>query len=401
MNKRILFGVAVTSCLAGAQILAAAPPVVVPPKDDGKPKQSSTPVLEDPTLSPGQARLDHRIEWAPEMGNIPTEIAEGAQARGLKSASGSIRCHVTVVGSMGECVLLRESPEGSGMGKVALSMSARFLVKPLMRDGKPVEAMIDILVPWAPPQGGNVGTAVDKGDMTVNSRTTYARVVWTTSASYADLLNALPAKARATNVGGIAILRCVFTDTGKLSLCHVSSEMPAGYGFANAALHLTDHFTAPAKTADGKSVEGAWVTLNVLFPPGMADGSAISVSSVQWLGQPTPQQWTSVYPPKARAADVTRGSATLSCTVDVDGGLKACGVTDETPAGVGFGAAAMAATPAFVMKVWNDDGEAMVGRTITFPLTFQTKDGAMRASIGAPIAQRSATAESPTASQNR
>src|SRR6185312_9781748 len=101
--------------------------------------------------------------------------------------------------------------------------------------------------------------------------------------------------------------------------------------------------------------------------------------------QPTPQQWTSVYPPRARAADVGSGSATLSCTVDVDGGLKDCGVADETPGGLGFGAAAMASAPAFVMKVWNDDGEAMVGRTITFPLTFQTKDGAMRASIGAPV----------------
>ncbi len=221
--------------------------------------------------------------------------------------------------------------------------------------------------------------------MTVGTHANYTHVVWTSSASYADLLAALPAKAKAANVGGTAVLKCVFTDAGKLSACSASSELPAGYGFGNAALDLTDHFKAPAKGPDGKSVQGAWVTMNVLFPPGLADGSAMNVTSVQWLGQPTAQQWASVYPPKAKAAGVTGGSATLSCTVEVDGGLKACGVKDEAPAGMGFGAAAMAATPVFVMRQWNDDGEPMVGRKITFPLTFQVKGGAMTASIGAPV----------------
>jgi hypothetical protein len=365
MNKRILFGMTAAFGLAGAGAMAT--------------------VLEEPKLSPGQAKFDHPIVWAPEMGRVPLDIPEGAIAKGLKSGSATVRCPVTVAGSISECTLLNETPEGSGMGKASLVAATQFLVNPPQRDGKPVEAMIDIIVPWAPPEGGRTGSSVGRGDMSVGTHPTYTHVVWTNSASYADLLAAVPVKAKAANVSGTAVLRCVFTDTGTLSACHATSELPAGYGFGNAAMDLAPHFKAPAKAADGKSVKDAWVTVNVLFPPGLGDGSAMSVTSVQWLGQPTAQQWASVYPPKAKAAGVTAGSATLSCTVEVDGGLKACGVKDETPAGMGFGAAAMAAVPVFVMKQWNDDGEPMVGRKITFPLTFQVKAGAMTASIGAPL----------------
>jgi hypothetical protein len=364
MHRRIWFGVAAASCLASTQAIAA--------------------VLEDPVLSPGQAKLDHSLQWAPEMGRVPISLPEGAIAKGLKSGQAIIRCRLTVVGSLGECTLLDETP-GSGMGKASLSMSSQFLFVPAVRDGKPVEVMIDIKIPWAPPQGGTTGTAVGKGDMSVATHATYSHVAWTSSPSYADLLAALPARAKAGNVSGTVALRCAFTDDGKLSGCNIANELPAGYGFGDAALNLAPHFKAPAKGPDGKSLRGSWVNLSIFFLPGLDDGSAMSISSVQWLGQPTAQQWASVYPPKAKAAGVTAGSATLSCTVEVDGGLKACGVKDETPAGMGFGAAAMAATPVFVMKQWNDDGEAMVGRKIALPLTFQVKGGAMTASVGAPL----------------
>ena len=86
-----------------------------------------------------------------------------------------------------------------------------------------------------------------------------------------------------------------------------------------------------------------------------------------WQKGPTPAEMNAVYPPDALKANLA-GSATVECTVDATGLLADCVVVNESPAGSGFGAAAMALSPKFQMPAKSPSGASMAGRTVRFPV---------------------------------
>lgn len=67
-----------------------------------------------------------------------------------------------------------------------------------------------------------------------------------------------------------------------------------------------------------------------------------------WRIRPTTDQLQAVYPRAAQTGG-KGGEALLSCKVTVQGVLADCKVESESPPGVGFGAAALALTPQFLM----------------------------------------------------
>ncbi|MBA4792186.1 MAG: energy transducer TonB [Phenylobacterium sp.] len=88
-----------------------------------------------------------------------------------------------------------------------------------------------------------------------------------------------------------------------------------------------------------------------------------------WLRMPTPQDLHAVAPAEAIRKGVG-GRATLVCLVSRQGALFDCAVESETPAGMGFGAAAIALTPQLLMKPGTKNGEPVVSRThIPFDFT--------------------------------
>jgi TonB family protein len=87
----------------------------------------------------------------------------------------------------------------------------------------------------------------------------------------------------------------------------------------------------------------------------------------KWEKGPTPAEMNAVYPPDALKANLA-GSATVECAVDATGLLADCAVVGESPAGSGFGAAAMALSPKFQMPLKSPSGASMVGRTVRFPI---------------------------------
>ncbi|HEV2531085.1 TonB family protein [Phenylobacterium sp.] len=88
-------------------------------------------------------------------------------------------------------------------------------------------------------------------------------------------------------------------------------------------------------------------------------GSAqAQTSNADWLRKPTRDQLLSVWPPAALKRQV-KGSATVSCTVTVQGALRDCKVTEESPPGMGFGSAALALTPQFLMRPALKNGVAV------------------------------------------
>lgn len=62
------------------------------------------------------------------------------------------------------------------------------------------------------------------------------------------------------------------------------------------------------------------------------------ITNVSWAQHPTPD-----YPAAAMAQGLKSGSAQLNCGVRAAGGLSDCRIVSETPAGAGFGAAAVSA----------------------------------------------------------
>jgi periplasmic protein TonB len=94
------------------------------------------------------------------------------------------------------------------------------------------------------------------------------------------------------------------------------------------------------------------------------------VTQPDWVRRPSDSEFKAVYPPVARAAKV-EGRASIRCTIDNDGRLQNCSVTSETPAGHGFGEAALKLSHLMFMRGMTKDGSAVAGGRITIPISFR------------------------------
>ncbi len=95
----------------------------------------------------------------------------------------------------------------------------------------------------------------------------------------------------------------------------------------------------------------------------------VADTKADWLKQPTSADVLGVWPMGAWRKSLS-GSAKISCQVSVHGALMGCTVASETPAGEGFGAAAIALTPQFLMKPATRDGRPIVS-TVNIPVNFK------------------------------
>ena len=93
-----------------------------------------------------------------------------------------------------------------------------------------------------------------------------------------------------------------------------------------------------------------------------------------WVEKPTLQDLVAVYPKAAEKADVT-GMVMMACGVRQDGRLHACAIRQETPAGHGFGRAALKLSPRFRMEASQPDGRPTGGMEVTIPIKFAISPG--------------------------
>lgn len=86
-----------------------------------------------------------------------------------------------------------------------------------------------------------------------------------------------------------------------------------------------------------------------------------------WSKGPSAAEMMAAYPPAALAENLA-GSAVVECTVGGSGELADCAVASESVSGAGFGAAALALAPKFLLPTRSPSGATTVGRTVRFPL---------------------------------
>lgn len=152
------------------------------------------------------------------------------------------------------------------------------------------------------------------------------------------------AQARPANLPrgqtGYAAIRCKAAEDRSLTGCGVAIDNPSGLGLGQWLLNTAPYYRLKP-VAEGGEPAGADVVLIGDWLPFDTPPS--------WLKKPTERDLETVWPVEAWKKG-EGGKAVISCIVTVQGALRDCLVTSESPAGAHFGDAAVALTPQLLFK---------------------------------------------------
>lgn len=199
--------------------------------------------------------------------------------------------------------------------------------------------------------------------------------VWTRQPSGQQISALRPARVVTERMSGGAVLDCVVTATGALSGCKVEREAPRGYGFGAAALKAAPLFRMAPATADGRATAGARVRAPVTFDARRVGGVMTVMAHPMWIGAPDLAAVQAAYPPSAGGAS---GKAVVRCAFDIEGRATDCELKSESPAGKGFGAAALGLADDFVLRHEAGDADILPGIVADIPFAFQSPEAKAR-----------------------
>jgi TonB family protein len=103
------------------------------------------------------------------------------------------------------------------------------------------------------------------------------------------------------------------------------------------------------------------------FPP--PPPTDFSLSDVRWVRAPNARDFARYYPHRALEQDQS-GRVVLDCIAAANGALD-CSVTEESPTGWGFGAAALSIARQARIEPTAADGSSVAGRRVRLPLAFR------------------------------
>lgn len=279
-------------------------------------------------------------------------------------------CKVSLQGALFDCWVATETPEGAGFGGAALALAPQLLMKPAVRDGKPVVSQIQVPINFRTPDL-SLGTRIPgAGPYQGPSRAALTGMDWTSAPSYAEVAAAYPEEAKAKMVGGRVTLNCSFKAEGRLAGCETVNEEPERLGFAKAAKTLYGSFVGPAVLPDGTKTAGMLTQISFTFATEMLDPSRRVVGKPVWAAMPSGSDFARAYPEAAKQAGLATGRAVLLCDIAAGGRLSACSAESEEPAGMGFGDAALALSGGFRLQPWTVEGLPVVGGKVRAPIRY-------------------------------
>ncbi len=196
---------------------------------------------------------------------------------------------------------------------------------------------------------------------------------WASVPSAADIAAAYP-RVAAGLAEGDAKIYCNIDPKGRLYFCTLSQEYPDRKDFGPAALRLSRKFVVKVDPAHPRPASANWIDISIHFTNPAAPAAVPQVMHPDWTLLPDADKTASLYPAAASQAGVRTGVGRVDCRVGDDGGLGDCKVVGEEPAGLGFGAAALAAAPAMHANLWSRDGLRTPGAHVVAPLRFNADD---------------------------
>lgn len=126
-------------------MLSEIPPLPIAPTV-AKPVPAAPPVIAPPTAAPAPAPEPPKppVITQPTWRRLPSaeDMARYYPDRALRLGvvgEATLNCAVTASGAVEGCHVAHESPRGEGFGAAALKMSSLFAIRPMTRDGQPVE----------------------------------------------------------------------------------------------------------------------------------------------------------------------------------------------------------------------------------------------------------------------
>ena len=180
---------------------------------------------------------------------------------------------------------------------------------------------------------------------------------------------------------GSVVVRCHRYDNGDLDRCDVISETPAGAGLGRAAVDIAvfaravapppEALIAPDKVQFAISFDGDAEKARRQAQPSLAGHT---VTNPDWLTKPSADELSRVWPVEAARKGVG-GTAVVICHTTVEGQLDRCRIRSETPAGAGFGDAALLVTRYFSMRPQRVDGVPVGGALVVIPMRFVNPGG--------------------------
>jgi TonB family protein len=160
-------------------------------------------------------------------------------------------CHVRRDGTLDTCQTIKESPEGQGFGKAALTLAAKFRIDPAALARAPHSAPIWVDIPIRlPPR--------EAAEHTVMAPS------WIQMFDTHKALKVFPPEAVAEGLTtGRGVARCTVAADGTMTDCTPEAGQPDGLGFSEAAARLASTMKMNLWAADAEPVAGGVVHIPI------------------------------------------------------------------------------------------------------------------------------------------
>jgi TonB family protein len=330
------------------------------------------------TVAPASAQTVTDPDWVerPTVEQVAHAYPKLAIELGTEGVA-TVSCQIRGSGALQDCTAAQESPEGFGFSAAALSLTPYFRLSPPVQDGRPIQGEVKVPIRFIlpPPRAfAEPGAPTSPGALVLarqlaqrDGRMEQVRAVYRGRGQLLEFrptpgvspearksANATLRGAVETHIGGIqehlaAIYAAHFTEMELADLLRSARNDPPppilvpDQALARTAANFmreADRLVTAAARAEYCRARRCAPDRDFGLPRSDSRGRRVTIPAPIWLEQPTIDQIERARPPLPRVMRI-EGRVELACTVGPHGLTEICDVTEESPVGLGFGAAAL------------------------------------------------------------